>query len=66
MLEMLASVFLANNSPMKSMQFTMPGQSGWSGGEEGGRQGMLTPLSPTEMAFQKQATVNKWSSMIQY
>ena len=46
MLKLLASVFLANDSQMKRMQFTMPSQRGWSGGEAGGWQGVLTPLFP--------------------
>ena len=46
MLEMLASVFLSNDSPMMKMQFTMPGQRGWSGGEAGSRQDVVTPLFP--------------------
>ena len=51
MLEMLASVYLTNDSPMKRLQFTMPSQRGWSGGEVGGRHGMLTPLFPRCKGF---------------
>ena len=51
MLEILASVFLANDSPMKRMQLTMPSQREWLGGEVGGRHGMLTLLFPHGKGF---------------
>ena len=51
MLELLASVFLVNDSPMKRMQFNITSQRRWSGGEAGGWQGVLPPLFPHRKGF---------------